>query len=69
MILLFFLMIAGYAFGAAGALLSPHDAAARRLTASGIVVGAAAGLAVALGLFTTGAPLAVEAPGFSTATA
>ena len=64
MIFLFFLMIAGYAFGAVGALLSPHDSAARRLTASGIVGGGVAGLAVALGLFATGAPLAIEAPGF-----
>jgi hydrogenase-4 component B len=62
MILLFFLMVAGYAFGAVAAVLSPNDGAARRLTASGTVVGGVAGLAVALGFFVTGAPLVVEAP-------
>ena len=61
MSLLFFLMVAGYGFGAA-AVLSPNDSAARRVAAGGAVVGGGAGLAVALGFFATGAPLVVEAP-------
>jgi formate hydrogenlyase subunit 3/multisubunit Na+/H+ antiporter MnhD subunit len=62
MILLFFLMVAGYAFGAAASVLSPNDGAARRLAAGGAVVGGGAGLAVAIGLLAMGGPLAVEAP-------
>jgi formate hydrogenlyase subunit 3/multisubunit Na+/H+ antiporter MnhD subunit len=62
MILLFFLMVAGYAFGAAASVLSPSDGAARRLAAGGAVIGGGAGLAVAIGLFAVGAPLAVKAP-------
>jgi hydrogenase-4 component B len=63
MILLFFLMLAGYIFGAAAAALSPHGAAARRWTATGAVVGAAAGLALALGVFITGVPFTFEEHG------
>ena len=61
MIPLFVLMVAGYAFGAAAAVLSPNDGAARRLAATGAVLGGATSVAVALGFF-LGAPLAVEAP-------
>jgi hydrogenase-4 component B len=62
MTLLFGLMVTGYALGAVAAALSPNDRAARRLTASGTVVGGGAGLAVALRHFASGAPLALEAP-------
>ncbi|MBI4246347.1 MAG: hydrogenase 4 subunit B, partial [Candidatus Rokubacteria bacterium] len=62
MTLLFVLMIAGYTFGAAAALLSPDGAAARRWTATGAVVGGGAGFVLALGVFATGVPLALAAP-------
>jgi hydrogenase-4 component B len=62
MTLLFALMLAGYAFGAAAAVLSPGGAAARRLVATGAVVGSAAGLGLALQVFVTGAPFALEVP-------
>jgi hydrogenase-4 component B len=62
MTLLFFAMVAGYAFGAAAAVVSPNDGAARRLAAGGIVVGGGASLAVVVGFFTLGTPLIVEAP-------
>jgi len=62
MTLLLALMVAGYAFGAAAAVLAPSDGAARRLAAGGTVVGGGASLAVAVALFATGAPLAVELP-------
>ena len=55
-------MVAAYAFGAVAAVLSPTDGAARRLAASGAVVGGGTGLAIALGFLGLGAPLAVEAP-------
>jgi formate hydrogenlyase subunit 3/multisubunit Na+/H+ antiporter MnhD subunit len=61
-ILLFFLVLAGYAFGATAAVLSPAGAAARRFTATGAVVGGAAGLALALAVFAGGAPFALAAP-------
>ncbi len=62
MTLLFFLMLAGYGFGATAAALAPDDGAARRWTAAGAVVGAAAGLVLALGVFITGVSFALEAP-------
>ncbi len=62
MILLFGLMLAGYAFGAAVAVLSPGGGPARRLVAMGAVVGAGAGLGLALGVFTTGVPFVLEVP-------
>ena len=62
MILLFGLMLAGYAFGAAVAVLSPGGGPARRLVAMGAVVGAGAGLGLALGVFTTGVPFGLEVP-------
>jgi hydrogenase-4 component B len=62
MIPLFLAMVAGYALGAAAAVLAPSDGAARRLAAGGIVVGGVASLAIAAGFFTLGAPLLVEAP-------
>ncbi len=63
MILLFGLMLAGYAFGAAVAVLSPRGGLARRLVATGAVVGAGAGLGLALRVFTTGVPFVLEIPG------
>jgi len=62
-LLLFFLMLAGYAFGAAGALLAPDGAAARRWAATGAVAGGGAGLVLALTVFASGAPFLLEAPG------
>jgi hydrogenase-4 component B len=62
MILLFGLMLAGYAFGVAVAVLSPGGGRARRLVAMGAVVGAGAGLGLALGVFTTGVPFVLEVP-------
>jgi hydrogenase-4 component B len=62
MILLFFAMTAGYAFGAAGAVLAPSDGSARRLAACGTVVGGVASLAIVAGFFIRGAPLVVEVP-------
>jgi hydrogenase-4 component B len=62
MILLFGLMVAGYALGAVAAVLSPNGGTARRLASGGAVVGGAAGVAVALGCLAGGAPLAVEVP-------
>jgi len=61
MILLFFLMLAGYAFGTIAAILSPDGPAVRRWTATGAVVGAGAGLALALGVFVTRVPFVLEA--------
>jgi hydrogenase-4 component B len=61
MTLLFLAMLGGYAFGAAAAVLSPNDGAARRLTAVGIVAGGGASLAVAVGVLAMGVPFAVEA--------
>ena len=62
MTLLFGLMLAGYAFGAAVAVLSPGGGPARRLVAMGAVVGAGAGLGLALEVFTTGVPFVLEVP-------
>ncbi len=62
MILLFFLMVAGYAFGAAASVLAPSDGSARRLAAGGAVIGGGTGLAVAIGFFAMGPPLAVKVP-------
>lgn len=62
MTLLFFLMLAGYAFGAIAAVLSPNGAAARRSASTGAVVGAGAGLALALAVFARGVPFALEIP-------
>ena len=62
MILLFFLMVAGYAFGTAAAVLSPQGRAVRRGAATGAVVGGGAGLALALAVFANGTPFALEAP-------
>src|SRR5258707_14418060 len=54
MILLFGLMLAGYAFGGAVAVLCPGGGPARRLVAMGAVVGAGGGLGLSLGVFGTG---------------
>ena len=62
MILLFFLMLVGYACGAASAALAPSDGAARRGAATGAVVGAGAGLALALAVFASGVPFALKVP-------
>jgi hydrogenase-4 component B len=62
MSLWFGLMLVGYAFGAAVAVLSPGGGAARRLVAMGAVVGGGAGLGLALAVFITGAPFVLEAP-------
>lgn len=64
MISLFTLMVAGYAAGALAAMGAPNDGAARRWSAAGAVVGGAASLAVALGVFTTGTAVGVDLPGF-----
>jgi len=61
--LLFFLMLAGYAFGAAGALLAPGGAAARRWAATGAAAGGGAGLVLALTVIASGAPFLLDAPG------
>jgi len=61
MLPLFGLMLAGYAFGAALAVLSPGGRVARRLVAAG-VVGAGAGLALALAALLTGAVFVLEVP-------
>ena len=58
----FWLMVAGYAFGAVAALLAPRGGAVRLLTATGAVAGAAAALALSVGVFTTGATFALDAP-------
>jgi len=62
MTLLFLLMLAGYAFGAVAAVLSPTDGVARRVSALGAVVGGGAGLGVALAFFALQVPLVVEVP-------
>jgi formate hydrogenlyase subunit 3/multisubunit Na+/H+ antiporter MnhD subunit len=62
MLPLFGLMLAGYAFGAALAVLSPGGRVARRLVAAGMVVGAGAGLALALAALLTGAVFVLEVP-------
>ncbi|HEY7436895.1 MAG TPA: hypothetical protein VIE41_17265, partial [Methylomirabilota bacterium] len=62
MLFLFGLMLAGYAFGAAVAVLAAGGAAARRLVATGAVVGGGAGLGLALEVFVTGAPFVLDLP-------
>jgi hydrogenase-4 component B len=62
MILLFGLMLVGYALGAAFALSSPGGRVARGLVATGVTVGGGAGLALALGVLLTGAPFMLEVP-------
>jgi formate hydrogenlyase subunit 3/multisubunit Na+/H+ antiporter MnhD subunit len=62
MLPLFGLMLAGYAFGAALAVLSPGGRVARRLVAAGVVVGAGAGLALALAALLTGTVFVLEVP-------
>jgi formate hydrogenlyase subunit 3/multisubunit Na+/H+ antiporter MnhD subunit len=62
MILLFGLMLTGYALGAALAVLSPGGRVARRLVATGVVVGGGAGLGLALEVLLTGATFVLEAP-------
>ena len=62
MLPLFGLMLAGYAVGAALAVLSPGGRVARRLVAAGMVVGAGAGLALALAALLTGAVFVLEVP-------
>lgn len=62
MILLFLLMLGGYAFGTIAALVSPDGGAARRWTATGAVAGGGAGLALALAVVASGRPFALEAP-------
>ena len=62
MTVLFLAMLAGYAFGAVAALVSPSDGAARRLATVGIVVGGTAGLAVAVAVFVLATPLTLQAP-------
>ena len=60
MLPLFGLMLAGYAVGAALAVLSPGGRVARRLVAAGVVLGAGAGLALAALLI--GAVFVLEVP-------
>jgi hydrogenase-4 component B len=62
MILLFGLMIAGYAFGAAAGTLSPGGRVSRWLVATGAVAGGAASLGLALEVFVGGAPFVLEVP-------
>ena len=62
MILAFSLMLAGYGFGAAAAVLAPGGRASRWLVAMGAVVGGVAGLTLAVEVFATGAPFVLEAP-------
>src|SRR6266849_7971946 len=62
MTFLFGLMLAGYAFGAAVAVLTPGGGVARRLVAAGAVVGSGAGLGLALEVFISGTPFVLEVP-------
>src|SRR5215468_1579711 len=59
---LFALMLAGYALGAAAAVLRPGGRGGRGLVAAGAVLGGAAGLALALQVLLTGTPFVLEAP-------
>src|SRR5215470_10147514 len=52
---LFALMLAGYALGAAAAVLRPGGRGGRGLVAAGAVLGGGAGLALGLGVLLTGA--------------
>lgn len=56
------ILLAGYAAGAAVALLGGRGAAARGLAAAGAVAGAGAGLAMAARVLATGVPLALLEP-------
>ena len=62
MIRLFVLMLSGYALGTIAAVLAPTNAAVRRLGATGAVVGAAGGAALALSVFVTRTPFALNVP-------
>ncbi|MGH7397880.1 MAG: hydrogenase 4 subunit B [Candidatus Rokuibacteriota bacterium] len=62
MISIFGLMLAGYAMGAAAALLSPGSGAGRRLVGTGAVVGGAAGLGLALAVMVDGGAFELEVP-------
>ena len=59
---LFALMLAGYALGAAAAVLRPGGRGGRGLVTAGAVLGGAAGLALALQVLLTGTPFVLEAP-------
>jgi hydrogenase-4 component B len=59
---LFAVMLAGYAIGAALAVLTPGGRVARRLVAGAAVAGGGAGLALALYVLLTGAPFVLQAP-------
>jgi hydrogenase-4 component B len=60
---LFFLLVAGYASGAAAALVLGTGALARWASALGAIAGAAAGLALAAGACIWSAAFSMEAPG------
>ena len=60
---LFLLLVAGYASGAAAALVFGTGALARWASALGAITGAAAGLALAAGTCIWGAAFSIEAPG------
>ena len=62
MIRLFVLMLSGYALGVIGTVLAPTNAAVRRLCGTGAVVGAAGGAALALSVFATRTPFALDVP-------
>lgn len=59
---LFALMLAGYALGAAAAVVIPRGRGGRGLVAAGAVMGGGAGFALALQVLLTGAPFVLEAP-------
>ena len=56
-------MLGGYASGRPARCLAPDGAAARRWAATGAMAGGAAGLALALAVFASGAPFLSTAPG------
>ena len=60
--LLFWLMLAGYGLGVAGALVAPTAGAVRRSSALGAIVGAAGGTALALSVLLTGTPWSWRGP-------
>ncbi|HET9372464.1 MAG TPA: proton-conducting transporter membrane subunit [Vicinamibacterales bacterium] len=62
MSLLFWLMLAGYGLGVAGALLAPTAGAVRRSSALGAIVGSAGGTALALSVLLTGMPWSWRGP-------
>lgn len=61
---LFVLLLAGYALGAAGALLFPRGGFGRGAAAFGAVVGACAGLALGAAALLTGGSLQISVPAF-----